>query len=349
MAVSRVHHNLPTIVSKSIVKSMIGSLNATAIAYARMHLRYDRKADTDDIPTIDKLNDEMAAVAEQIERQRVAAEMGHAIQMPTAELIERLMALRSFYVDCLLQMKAASNDMPLTIAETLKFQMDRQPDSNDSLLVTLAEAVEIDVELLRAAQVKMLADDAADLRANAGRIADYLGQFCGTFEGSSAAIGANGKASAKSAVQMQTEYEFDDDAVEANFAALPKHVQYKLIGAAIRAHDKSNTKALQQLLRGKLDAAGDIKMLKANRSELIVWLKDFTHVNQVALDEYVERGGMLPEIEDRTVVTSNKAAAPTPASPAAVTSVVAAIEATKAEKPKMQRAPKPSAEKPATV
>lgn len=317
MAISQIHHNLPKIVSKSIIKSMIGSLNATAIAYARMHLRYDRKADLDEVPTIDKLNDEMAAVAEQIERARVAAEMGHAIQMPTAELIERLMALRSFYVDRLLQMKDATNDMPLTIPETLKFQMERQPDSNDTLLVTLAEAVEIDVELLRAAQVKMINDDAADLRANVGRIADYLGQFC------------------------DVDTEFDDEAVEANFAALPKHVQYKLISAAIRAHDKSTQKAMIHLLRGKLDAAGDIKMLKANREDIITWLKDFTHVNQVALDEYVDRGGMLPEIEDRSVVTSNEAGKAVTRE--AVKEVADEIAAAKAQaKGAMRRAPKPA-------
>lgn len=341
MSVTRIHHNLPKIVSKQIIKSMIGSLNATAIAYARMHLRYDRAADTDEVPTIDKLNDEMAAVAEQIERQRVAAETGHAIQMPTAELIERLMALRSFYVDRLLQMKDATNDMPLTIAETLKFQMDRQPDSNDSMLVLLANAVEIDVELLRAAQVKMINDDAADLRANAGRIADYLGQFCGTFEGSSAAIGADGKAVAKSASQMQAEYEFDDDAVEANFASLPKHVQYKLISASIRAHDKGTQKAMIHLLRGKLDAAGDIKMLKANREDIITWLRDFTHVNQVALDEYVDRGGMLPEIEDRSVVTTNKVESKSIAISQAEAERVEAENKAKA-KGKMKRAPAPN-------
>jgi hypothetical protein len=317
MSVTRLHHNLPKIVSKQIIKSMIGSLNATTIAYARMHLRYDRAADTDEVPTIDKLNDEMAAVAEQIERQRVAAEMGHAIQMPTAELIERLMALRSFYVDRLLQMKDATNDMPLTIAETLKFQMDRQPDSNDSLLVALANAVEIDVELLRAAQVKMINDDAADLRANAGRIADYLGQFC------------------------DVDLEFDDDAVEANFAELPKHVQYKLISASIRAHDKGTQKAMIHLLRGKLDAAGDIKMLKANREDIIIWLRDFTHVNQVALDEYVDRGGMLPEIEDRSVVTTNKVEA----KPETAVDKLLAHQAAKTEpkaKGAMKRAPAPA-------
>lgn len=322
MSITKIHHGLPGIVSKSIVKSMIGSLNATAIAYARMHLRNSARAAAsahpDDVPTIDQLNDEMAAVAQEIERARIADEMGHAIQMPTGELIERLMALRSFYVDVLMQQKATANDMPLTIAETVKFQMDRGPDNNDSLLVLLAEAVDMDVDMLRAAKVQMQQDDAADLRANAAKVVDYLGQYC------------------------DVDKEFDDDAVEANFAALPKHVQYKLIGASIRAHDSARKKAMVQLLRGKIDAAGDIKMLNANRADICTWLKDFSQVNQVALDEYVERGGMLPEIEDRDIVTSNKPVVKQTPTPAQVAQVTADIKAP-VEKPRMQRAPKPAA------
>lgn len=280
MTITTVHHGLPTVISKSIIKSMIGSLNATAIAYTRMHLRYGIR-ELPEVPTIDDLNDEMAAVDEQISRDYATASQGFNVPMATPELIQRLMELRDFFNSCLVQMKTDNNDTALTIAETVKFQMGRPSTTNDEMIEALAAAVDMDPELLKAAQLKMNVDDAADLKANAGRIVDHLSQFDGVI------------------------LEFDDSDVEINFSKLPAHVQYKLVFAALRAHDKAKQKAMISLLRGKLDAAGDIKMLTAHHTELTVWLTTFAKANRVELDAYQERGGTLPAIEDRTVVTSN--------------------------------------------
>lgn len=291
MSITSVHQNLPVVVSKSIIKSLIGSLNATCIAYTRGHLKFGKKElPTDRVPTIDDHNDEIAAVNEAIERNRMSGDMGFAMQMPTGELIERMMAIREFFVDQLMQ-HATMNDTPLTIAETVKFQMDRQPENKDAFIEAMVEALGgddcgITVEMLKAANLQNTADDAADLRNNAAKIVDHLDQFAGV------------------------DHDFDDDAVNENFDALPKHVQYKLISAAIRAHDKATKGAVVKLLRGNLDAAGDVKMLKANRNDLIVWLTDFSKRNRNDLDAYVERGGMLMELEDRTIVTSTKKVEP---------------------------------------
>lgn len=286
MSITTVHHNLPKIVSKSIIKSMIGSLNATCIAYTRGHLKFGtRQLPTDRLPNIDDHNDEINAVNAEIERQRVAGTMGFAMQMPTAELIERLMTVREYFVDRIEQMKDSANDNALSIAETVKFQIERQPENKDAfidaLLNALGDDIAITKEQLVAAQLKMVTDDNTDLRNNAARIVDYLGQYAGVND------------------------EFDDAAVENYFDELPPHVQYKLMSAAIRAHDKASQAAMIKLLRGNLDAAGDIKMIKANRDDLIKWLIAFSKKHQSDLDAYVERGGSLMEIEDRTVVTSN--------------------------------------------
>lgn len=285
-SITSVHHNLPRIVSKQILKSMIGSLNATAIAYARGHLRFNAiekiAEDTQDrVPTIDDFNDAQNAVDEAAFRNTVVADgMGFEVQMQSGELAERLMSLRNYYAELLVQMKDQANDAPLTIAETVRFQMDRQPDSNDTLVEALALAVDIDPAVLKAAKLKMINDDAADLRANAGKIITYLERFQGEH--------------------------MDQAEAETMIDALPAHVQYKLMSAAIRAHDKASQKAMIMLLRGKIDAAGDIKLIKGNREELVAWLKTFSVAKQVQLDAYIERGGMLPELEDRTLVTSNE-------------------------------------------
>ena len=292
MSITTVHHNLPKIVSKQIIKSIIGSLNATAIAYGRMHLRFNalesnapagekagyKRPVGEGEKCIDDFNEAYAAIAESNERNNASQGMGFAPQMQAGELVGHLMDIRNYFGEVLNQMRDSPNDNALSIAETLKFQMDRQPDHNDSLVEALALAVDIDPEILKAAKLKMVTDDAADLKANAGKILTYLESFGYIIQ--------------------------DQGEAEGVFNELPAHVQYKLMSAAIRAHDKASQKALVQLLRGKLDAAGDIKMLKGNREDLILWIKTFTKAHRVQLDEYVERGGMLPEVEDRTIVTA---------------------------------------------
>jgi hypothetical protein len=313
-SITTIHHNLPLNVSKQIVKSIIGSLNATAIAYARGHLRYnaveniaDRK-DADNVPTIDDYNDAQNAVDEANFRNTTVADgMGFEVQMQSGELAENFMRLRNYFAAFLAQHQATQNDVPLSIAETVKFQLTRPAQSNDDMIEALAAAVDIDPEMLKAAQLKMVTDDTADLKTNAGKVITYLE----TFE-------TYAKDEAGKMVPVCDE---DEISIESMFDTLPAHVQYKLMSAAIRAHDKAVQKALMALLRGKLDAAGDSKMLKANRESLVAWLTTFSKVKRVQLDAYLERGGVLPELEDRTIVgaapivTSTSEAAPTPQAP----------------------------------
>lgn len=318
--ITTIHHNLVASVSKQILKSMVGSINASVIAYARGHLRFDALENISvhkngrtlaDVPHIDDYCDAHAALDEAIENGNASEAMGFAKQMANAEIIERLMTVRNYLADELTQLATQQNDVPLTIAETIRFQLDRQPDNNESLVEALALAVDIDPEMLKAAKIKMLNDDRADLIATAGRVVTYLQTFDGP--SSSAAY------------------------VDDQFEGLPAHVQYKLVGAVIRSYDKASQKAMLSLLRGKLDAAGDIKMIKGAVADAHLWMKSFAQQNRAELDAYIERGGSLPEIEDRTVVGVKVEVKPAP---------TPAVEAPPAEvkaKPAMRRVPKQAA------
>lgn len=284
MEITTLHHKLTPMLSRQVIKSMIGSLNATAIAYARGHLRFnaiENVADRvkDRVPTIDDYNDaENLNDEAKFRNDVVAPGMGFAPQMPSGELAGCLMLVREFFVTQLEQLKAGPNDVALTIGETVKFQMDRQPDNNDARLEALALAVEMDVEMLKAANLQMVADDAADLRANAGKVVTFLDKFGGVH--------------------------LNETELESTFDKLPAQVQFKLVYAGVRAHDSAIKKAMMALLRGKLDAAGDIKLLRGHREELMTSLREFSVTKRAELDEYVDRGGMLPDI-DNTIVTSN--------------------------------------------
>lgn len=282
--ITTIHHNLSGTASKQILKSVIGSLNATAIAYARGHLRFnaveniaDRKG-ADDVPTIDDLNDALADEAAKVEGAAASAGMGFDIQMPNDELCERLMLMRNYLADKLNNMAVLPNDKPLTIAETVKFQCERTQDMNAELVEQLAIAVDIDPAVLKEAKLKMIEDDRADLVKNAGKIIGFLDQFEGRYH--------------------------EHDQIEEIFDGCPAHVQYKLIASGVRAHDRASDRALTSLLRGRLDAATDIKLLKASKLDLLVWLKTFAITHQGALNAYIERGGSLPALEDNTIITA---------------------------------------------
>ena len=299
-SITTINHNLPLNVSKQVVKSIIGSLNATAIAYARGHLRYNAveniaNVKQNEVPTIDDYNDAQNAVDEANFRNTTVADgMGFEIQMQSGELAENFMRLRNYFAAFLSQHQATQNDTPLSIAETVQFQLTRPSQNNDDMIEALAAAVDIDPDMLKAAQLKMVTDDTADLKTNAGKVITFLEAF---------------EAYAKDESGKQVPIcDEDEITIESMFDTLPAHVQYKLMSAAIRAHDKAQQKALMALLRGKLDAAGDTKMIKANREQLVTWLTTFSRVKRVQLDAYLERGGVLPELEDRTIVGGTKSA-----------------------------------------
>lgn len=324
--VARVHHNLHSKLSMSVLKSMIGSLNATAIAYTRGHLRFSPKDQTppdDELNTIDKYNDGMNAIEEAIQREQASRDMGFNTQMNTGELIQRLMAVRAYFVEEIAKLAQTKNDVPLSIAETIQFQADRQPDDNASFIEALAIAIEIDPQILKDANLQKNMDDARDLRENAGRIFDHLSQYdlaSPTGDVKSNYTAAQFKKLPK-ALRTKLEFAdnvkgvegFDVEAVDKNISELPKHVQYKLMFAAHRAYTKLESSTLTRLLRGggNLDAAVDFKLLKANRADIENQLHNFMHKHELELDAYVERGGQLPYLEDRTTLVSVSKPEPT--------------------------------------
>lgn len=314
--VARVHHNLHSKLSMSVLKSMIGSLNATAIAYTRGYLRFSPKDQTpsdDEVNHIDNYNDGMNAIEEVIQREQASRDMGFNTQMNTGELIQRLMAVRSYFVEEIAKLAQTKNDVPLSIAETIQFQADRQPDDNASFIEALAIAIEIDPQILKDANLQKNMDDARDLRENAGRIYAHLSQY--DLASSNGDVKSNYteaqfkklpkdlRKKLEFAESMRGDQEFDIDAVDKNISELPKHVQYKLMFAAHRAYTKLESSTLTRLLRGgNLDAAVDFKLLKANRADIENQLRNFMRKHELELDAYVERGGQLPYLEDRSTL-----------------------------------------------
>lgn len=292
-SITTIHHDLFEDTSKSILSSILGSLNFRAIAYGRMALRSNAlengqrspesagyKRISGDELNIDDRNDADAAVAEAAQREEAAPDFGFNKQMLPSELACSMMALRDFFADRVYAIGIKSQrDTPGTIAETIEFQLNREPNSEaEAKAMAIAEALDIDPLMLKAAMLEDQTRDVNDLRINAGKIITYLERF------------ADSETS-----EVDAEFIFD---------ALPAQVQYKIIAKIIMAYEKQAKYQLIKLTRGNMDAASNYKMLKAKRAEAIVWLTTFGKAKRLELEEYMDRGGELPEFSD-TIVSSN--------------------------------------------
>lgn len=292
-SITSAHHGVFEDVSKSILSTLIGSMNFRAIAYARMHLRADAlesaqrsqesagyKRISGDELNIDDRNDADAAIAEAKQREDMAPDLGFNKPMLPGELAARMMTLRDFFIERMHAIGIKSQyDVPPAIADSIKYQLEREPDTEaQAKAAAIAEALDIDPAMMNAALLEDQTRDRTDLRNNAGKIITYLDKFAG---------GGTDEAEA-----------------EASFDGLPAQVAYKIIAKVISAYEKQAKRQLILLTRGNMDAASNYKMLKSKREEAIVWLTTFSKAKRIELEDYMARGGNLPEFSD-TVVDSN--------------------------------------------
>lgn len=272
-------HNVPKSVARNLIKGMIGSFNASAIAYTRSYLRqseFERVGDKDEAPTIDDYNDTLNLQDEADEADAARSGMGFRTQQSAQEIAERFCVLRGYLVGKLAEFaNDPKRDVALSFEETLDFQIARSADGNKDALEALALAVDIDVDLLKAANLKMVEDDRADLKKRRGQILTFVESFDGSI--------------------------LESDEAQHMFDGFPAHVQYKIAGAVMRAYKKQIEREMMALIRGNLDAAGNVKMLRGCNDELKLWVKSFSLEHRSELNEYTDNGGTLPELVDDVI------------------------------------------------
>lgn len=262
---------LPTQPRKQVLKSVIGSLNSSIIGYVRGHIRnskYDNISRAAEEPTIDALNEALAEQAEALHDAQALRDMGLKTMMPAIEVAHRLEAIRCWAINELASMASHPADVPLTIKDTIDFQLKREPDINEPALKALAQAINIDLEAIKAAKLKMYADDRAELLDMSGQILDTIGSL-------------------------------DVDGIAADDACdeLPAHLRYKMLAVLAQAIEKSGDKALASLLRyNRLESAGDITLIKATHASVYAELRTLYKQETESLNDYVERGGRLIEV-----------------------------------------------------
>ena len=266
--------DLPANARKTALKSVIGSLNSSIIGYVRTHIRSSRFENISrevTRPTIDDYNNAQAQIGEATADDRALNDMGLAHRVPAIEIARRLEVLRGWCTVKLADVAKGVNDVPLSIGNTLQFQLSREPNINAPALKALAAALELDVEALTAAKVKMHNDDLTELQDMAGQIETLIAEF--------------------------PESDDDEGIAEEAFEQLPVQLQYKLMATLTTACDKASARALQDLLRfNRIAAAGDIALIKGVCRQVNTWGSNFITKHESEINEYVDRGGRLAEM-----------------------------------------------------
>lgn len=269
--------SLPVMPRKSLLKTLIGSLNSSIISYTRGHIRqsrYENISNGSDSPTIDAFNEAMADIHEESADRKALEDMGLNTAMPNIEIARKLDVVRLWAIGELAMLANHPSDVALTIRDTIMFQIKAEPDINEPALKALALALNQDVEVLKAAKLKIVEDERDELIKMAGQIIDTVNSL-NTFD------------------EEEVDAAQADDAV----SALPRHIQYKLGASVLRGLKKGGDKALASLLRyNRLESAGDIALIKGAHNELVVNMKLFSEQHVEELTAYQERGGQLAEI-----------------------------------------------------
>lgn len=270
--------SLPVMPRKSLLKTLIGSLNSSIISYTRGHIRqsrYENISNGSDSPTIDAFNEAMADIHEEAADRNALEDMGLTVTMPNIEIARKLDVVRLWAIGELAALANHPSDVALTVRDTITFQIKSSPDINEPALKALALALNQDFEVLKAAKLKLIEDERDELIKMAGQIIDT--------------------------VHSLNSFDDDDqvDSAQADDAesALPHHIQYKLGASVLRGLKKGGDKALASLLRyNRLESAGDIALIKGAHNELVVNMKLFSEQHVEELTAYQERGGQLAEI-----------------------------------------------------
>ncbi len=334
--ITSAHFNIDKDSVRSLLSSMIGSMNFRAIAYARMALRNDAYeeqqqkmlrgyAQFSDEPNIDKRAEADNANTERAERNNMGTDAGFNIPPSPHELASKLMLMRGFFVDRMHVVGMRSpRDEPSTISDSLAYLLTLDPIRDKEQIQALAIAMDLPFEAMLAAKIEEHETDTKRLAKSIGQIKSYLANY-------------------------ECE-DVDEGDVEDAFNALPAPMQHKIVTKVIEVYDRAAAYQMKIALRANFEAAANFKLLQAKRADAVEWINDLEVRKRLEIAEYLDQGGSLKSF-DPSVITENEPSQRTPrkqievdaekaASARLAEDLDAKVELLK--KSKMQRAPKPA-------
>lgn len=279
---------LPLRAKKQVLRSLVASLNQSIIGYARSHIRDMKYAPVSEVPTNDLRNEQLAEADETAQTARFMTDAGQAPRIEPLVQCQRVTILRNWLAEQIMITDGYNPqyDAPFNVANSLAYQIDRAPSTDESAILKLAESTGIAVERLRRAGVTMHDDERTDLIKNSNRI-------LAVYDDCSA-----------------SEPLLDEAQVEALIDELPVQLVYKLgikiNTLLIAASDRAVELMLKPQQRGSKEAAGDVKLIDVARAEHFKLLTAFDKQHAAELDAYAERGYLpiMPNEFEQPVVVA---------------------------------------------
>ncbi len=291
---------LPVKAQKLVMKSLVASINQSIIGYARAHIKRLKYADRgEQLPSV-KLAAELASKngtntfdnynCEEVgkdlasESDRFMIDAGNEIVETPLQQCRKFSVLRSWLAIMLENTPdyVAKFDSAYGVANSLAYNLSREPEDNSAAMRKLAEATGIPLERLQHAGVKQFDDSATELRDNASRILGIYDDCC-LFEDNLYELDPQ-----LFSLDVDTQADIGNTNFEILFGSLPVQTQYKLgikiNEALIRASDDCVALMLDPKRRGSKEAVGDVRLIDAAREEHYDWLVAFDKRHGSELD-----------------------------------------------------------------
>lgn len=266
-------------------------LNSFIIGNIQSHLRMIEREErevnrpvnyTADEDQRNRMAEQDAAIADMLAKNASMEANGFELAMPSIEVAELLVNLRSIVVQKLRYIAATSpavglgkvtRDPEQTIAESLAYRLSQQPAVNETLVMRLHLQTKFPLAALRKADLDGQIAARAALLVHAPRIQEI-------------------------ADELSWKKQIDAASAESIFDMLPAATRYRLILGVVKILNSAMAAEVKALVRfNRVDAMANYAILEPVLAAYTEWFKRFTHDNLDELSAYEERGFGLPTLE----------------------------------------------------
>lgn len=269
-----------------VMWSVANSLNNSIIGQLQSHLRREAFDEQDEVnrsveynneqmdqATLDKYNEQRAAVDAMIAEQEARVDQGFEAITPPIDIAEILVNLRAWLAGRMEFMAKSRYELAQPISESIAFRLKDAPKADEKKVMQLHILTKLPLDVLRKADLKVKVTERDVLVKNMHRIIEL-------------------------SEELVEKAPVTDEQVEQNFDALPVHVQYRLIGAVIRSLKGAMDAEVKALIRfGRTDAVTNRLIIEQVLEGYKALLGEFTSTHADALYEYEQRGFPLPTLE----------------------------------------------------
>jgi hypothetical protein len=270
-----------------VMWSVANSLNNFIIGQLQSHIRAKRYAtaevnqavdraqfDNIDKESIDRFNEQKAAVDEILASTANRVEQGFEVDMPAIDVAEKLVNLRAYVAALMSANSGTKRDQAQPIGDSIAYRLSQMPTVDERKIMSIHVLTGLPLEILRKADLSVKMNDRQQL-------IEHMSEIMETAE------------------SLSWRHVAASDEIEGIFDTLPVQTRYRLIGNVIRALTAAMAAEVKALIRfGRLDSVTNRVLIDSVLTGYIAYFHKFEHDNSEAILAYEDRGIRLPTLDD---------------------------------------------------